>query len=49
MRGRLGGEAEAVDMHTVPGAAHTVLLMLAAAVIVAVSLVYFALGVADAD
>jgi hypothetical protein len=38
-----------MDVHTIPATASSVLLMLAGAVIVAVLLVYFALGVADAD
>jgi hypothetical protein len=46
---RFSGEAEDMDVHAIPAAANGVLLMLAGAVIVAVLLVYFALGVADTD
>lgn len=46
---RFGGNADGMDAHSIPGAAVGVLLMLAAAAIVAVLLVYFALGVADSD
>jgi hypothetical protein len=43
------GEAQSMDAHAIPAAASGVLFMVAAALIVAVLLVYFALGVADAD
>jgi hypothetical protein len=46
---RFAGEAENMDAHAIPAAASGLLLMLAGAVIVAVLLVYFALGVAEAD
>jgi chromate transport protein ChrA len=49
LRHRFAGEAEGVDAHTIPAAAAGLLFMLAGALIVAVLLVYFALGVADAD
>jgi hypothetical protein len=49
LRHRFAGEAESMDAHTIPAAAGSMLLMLAGAVIVAVLLVYFALGVAEAD
>jgi hypothetical protein len=43
------GEADSMDAHTIPAAAVSMLFMLAGALIVAVLLVYFALGVGDAD
>jgi hypothetical protein len=46
---RFAGETESMDAHTIPAAAAGMLFMLAGALIVAVLLVYFALGVADAD
>jgi len=46
---RFAGEADSMDAHTIPAAAAGMLFMLAGALIVAVLLVYFALGVADAD
>jgi hypothetical protein len=49
LRHRFAGEADSMDAHTIPAAAGSMLFMLAAAVIVAVLLVYFALGVAEAD
>ena len=45
----LAGEAGNVEVQSIPAAAVGMLLMLAGAVIVAVLLVYFALGVADTD
>jgi hypothetical protein len=47
--GRFAGDDEGMDAHTIPSAAAAMLFMLAGALIVAVLLVYFALGVADAD
>jgi hypothetical protein len=38
-----------MDVHTIPSTAAAVLFMLAGALIVAVLLVYFALGVAETD
>jgi hypothetical protein len=46
---RFDGEADSMDAHTIPAAAVSMLFMLAGARIVAVLLVYFALGVGDAD
>jgi hypothetical protein len=46
---RFGGDAGDMDVHAIPAGVAGVLFTLAAAVIVAVLLVYFALGVADAD
>jgi hypothetical protein len=48
-RNRFAGDPDTMDAHTIPAAANGVLLMVAGAVIVAVLLVYFALGVADSD
>jgi hypothetical protein len=46
---RFAGEAESMNAHTIPAAAAGLLFMLAGALIVAVLLVYFALGVAETD
>jgi hypothetical protein len=49
LRHRFAGQAESMDVHTIPSTAAAVLFMLAGALIVAVLLVYFALGVAETD
>jgi hypothetical protein len=49
LRRPFAGEAESMDAHAIPAAATGVFFMLAAALIVAVLLAYFALGVADTD
>jgi hypothetical protein len=46
---RFTGDAEDMDAHAIPAGAAGVLFTLAAVVIVAVLLVYFALGVAETD
>jgi hypothetical protein len=46
---RFAGDAEDVDAHAIPAGVAGVLFTLAAAVIVAVLLVYFALGVGETD
>ena len=46
---RFAGDAGDMDAHAIPAGAAGVLFTLAAAVIVAVLLVYFALGVAETD